>query len=146
MCLLIVLCKTFYESRLGRILYCSVMRDYFVLYIFNTLFNNILEHNLILYVYICLIPHCEQVLCVWSMTRKPPSTQVPWTSHGRMSCAVTHHQPTSLWRETTRTHRRQTALNQTSHIIPAAALGTRQPNHILMSSLAVSFFTGIQKK
>lgn len=37
--------------------YCSVMRDYFVLYIFSTLFSNILEHNLILY---CVyLPHAS---------------------------------------------------------------------------------------
>lgn len=87
------------------------------------------------------LPLCEQVLRVWSLRKEPPSTQVPWSSHGRMSCAVTHRQPASLCRETTRTHQRQTALNQTTHNIHAATSGARQPNHILVSPLAVRVYS-----
>lgn len=78
-------------------------------------------------------PVFEQVLGAWSLTMEPPCTQVPWTSPGRMSCAVTHLQPTSLQREATRTQR-QIAPIQASHTIPAAASGARQLNHNVMSS------------
>lgn len=81
--------------------------------------------------------HCEQVPCVWSVMREP---QVPWTSHGKMSFAVTHLQPTSLRRGMTCMHWRQPTLPQFSHIIPAAASGARQPNCVIISSLVVRFY------
>lgn len=78
------------------------------------------------------MPPREQVLCVW----------VPWTSRGRISCAVTHRQPASLRRERTRTFLRETALHHTSRIhIPAAATGSPPPSP--RNSLAVRVYSRV---
>lgn len=72
------------------------------------------------------------MLCVW----------VPWTSRGRISCAVTHRQPASLRGERTRTFPRETALHHTSRIhIPAAATGSPPPSP--RNSLAVRVYSRV---
>lgn len=115
-------------------------KNYITLHTLNTLLSYQTVNQL------TSLPLCEQVPSVWSLRREPPSIQVHWTCHGRMSCAVTHLQPTSLWRETTHRHRRQTALNQTSHTILAATSGARQPILMLMSPLAVRVYSTLVSK
>lgn len=83
-------------------------------------------------------PPLEQWFSARGPTMKLLSVQLPSSSHGGMSCAVTHPQPTSVWREATRTHRSRTAPDRTSYTMPTPVpSGAQELNHILVSPLAV---------
>lgn len=68
---------------------------------------------------------------------EPLCVQVPGTSRGKMSCAVSHLQPTLVWREAAQIHQKQTSPNQISHTVPAALLRARELIHIIPDPLAV---------